>query len=435
MSVTRRFILSAIVLTSLTIFGQTSGKTVRKYKTPVESPTEAALRDAESAIEKQNYDAAEKSLRDAIVKDSNNYRAWFDLGFVLNAKGQRAESIEAYRKAVASNPTIFESNLNLGLMLAREGNSEAVKYLRAATLLKPSSHPTEETARAWLALAHVLEKSDPKGAVEAFRSAATLKPKDVEPHLGAGKVLESIKDYNGAETEYKRAVELDPKSSEALAGLVDVYQQSGRLNEAETVLRKYIVLDPQNATAHAQLGRVLAATNKTDEAIAEFRIAIALVPDNAAAGRELADLLFDAKKYADAQAILAPVLQKFPNDPMLHYSMGRILMYQLNYSAAQNEFLAAINLKNDFGDAYSELAITANENKNYELALRALDARKKFLEETPATYFLRATIFDHLRDKKQAIEYYHLFLDAANGKSPDLEWKAKHRLIALEPKK
>jgi hypothetical protein len=50
-------------------------------------------------------------------------------------------------------------------------------------------------------------------------------------------------------------------------------------------------------------------------------------------------------------------------------------------------------------------------------------------------FFLRATAYDHLGDKKQAAADYHLFLDAANGKYPDQEWQATHRLIAIEPKK
>ena len=45
------------------------------------------------------------------------------------------------------------------------------------------------------------------------------------------------------------------------------------------------------------------------------------------------------------------------------------------------------------------------------------------------------TAYDHLRDPKQAARYYHQFLDVADGKYPDQEWQAKHRLIAIEPKK
>ena len=49
-------------------------------------------------------------------------------------------------------------------------------------------------------------------------------------------------------------------------------------------------------------------------------------------------------------------------------------------------------------------------------------------------FFLRATAYDHLRDFKDASTNYHQFLEA-DGKFPDQEWQARHRLIAIEPKK
>ena len=48
------------------------------------------------------------------------------------------------------------------------------------------------------------------------------------------------------------------------------------------------------------------------------------------------------------------------------------------------------------------------------------------------SYFLRATAYDHLRDKKRAMQNYHDFLNAANGKFPDQEWQARQRLKAIE---
>jgi len=65
----------------------------------------------------------------------------------------------------------------------------------------------------------------------------------------------------------------------------------------------------------------------------------------------------------------------------------------------------------------------------------ALDARAKLLGETPMTYFLRASAYDHLRDYKRAAVNFHLFLKVANGKYPDQEWQATHRLITIEKKK
>jgi tetratricopeptide (TPR) repeat protein len=111
------------------------------------------------------------------------------------------------------------------------------------------------------------------------------------------------------------------------------------------------------------------------------------------------------------------------------------LLKQKQFPEAQQEFEVAIKLKPDFGAAYGSLAIAADENKNYPLAIKALDVRDKLLPPTTVGLFMRATAYDHLHDFKQASVYYHLFLDAAKGQYPDQEWQARHRLIAIEPKR
>src|SRR5215472_17949575 len=115
------------------------------------------LAQAEELIQHKDYSKAEPLLRKVVDADPANYVAWFDLGFLKNAVGQPEESIAAYRKSVAAKPDVFESNLNLGLQLAKTGDPDAEQFLRAATQLKPTSHPGEGLARAWLSLAHVVE--------------------------------------------------------------------------------------------------------------------------------------------------------------------------------------------------------------------------------------------------------------------------------------
>jgi tetratricopeptide (TPR) repeat protein len=112
-----------------------------------------------------------------------------------------------------------------------------------------------------------------------------------------------------------------------------------------------------------------------------------------------------------------------------------VFVKERKYAEAQQELLTAVKLKPDFGAAYGDLATAADENKNYELAIKAADARARFLPEVPVSYFLRATAYDHLRDYKMAAQQYHRFLEVANGEYPDQEWQARHRLIAIEPKK
>jgi tetratricopeptide (TPR) repeat protein len=393
------------------------------------------LTKAEEFIQKQKFAEAEPLLLEAVKSDPGNYVAWFDLGFAENGLGKRDDSIAAYRKSVAAKPDVFESNLNLGLQLAKTGQPDAEQFLRAATQLKPTSHVAEGRARAWLSLAHVLEASKPDDAISAYRQAAVLRPNDPEPHLATGLLLEKENKFADAEGEYKQALALDPASPDAVTGLANIYMHGRRFPEAESELRKVVASHPEEAAAHIQLGRVLAAQGKNDEAAAEMQQGAKLAPADSSAQRDLADLYFTTGKNEEAETAYRALIASHPNDAELHRSLGQSLLREKKFAAAQQEFLAAVKLKPDLGDAYGDLAFAASENKDYALTIKALDARLKFMPEIPTTYFLRASAYDHLKDVKKASANYHLFLNTANGKYPDQEWQAKHRLIALEPKK
>src|ERR1700692_2614472 len=206
--VTHAILLLAVVACGVG-FAQTH-TTVRHYKERIDD-TPPEIAQAEDAIQKNNFTAAEPLLKKALEKDPNNYQAWFDLGFILNRLGRTDESIAAYRKSVAAKPDVFESNLNLGLMLARSENPEAEEFLRAATTLKPTEHTAEGQARAWLALAHLVEDKKPEESLLDYHKAAELIPKDPAPHLSAGLLYERQKQYSDAESEYKQVLALDPQ--------------------------------------------------------------------------------------------------------------------------------------------------------------------------------------------------------------------------------
>jgi tetratricopeptide (TPR) repeat protein len=398
--------------------------------------TAATIAAAEAALDKKDYAAAESLLQPAVRLDPQDYRAWFDLGVLYNETGRKAEAIAAYRKSVAADPRIFEATFNLGLMLAQAHDPEAEKWLRTATQLTPTGKPAEGRARAWLSLGRVLEASDPAGALAAYAESAKLQPGDPEPHLSAGALLERQGRNQEAAREYSRAAQLDPKSVDAALGLANLAQKSGPLAEAEEAWRKYLELEPQNAAACFQLARVLAAEHKNPEAMDAYEGGLKLQPANQEAASELASLYEAAGKLDKAEALLRALLAAHPDDPQGHARLGSVLLHEHNSVDAQAQLLEALKLDPNQVDAYAGLALAAADNKDYELTIRALDARAKLgAPESPGTYFLRATAYDNLKDRKRAAENYHQFLQVANGRFPDEEWKARHRLMALEPKK
>jgi len=259
-------------------------------------------------------------------------------------------------------------------------------------------------------------------------------PDDAEAHYRAGDQLEKSGNLAGAEVEYKKSVELQPKNPSALGALAYIYSTQKRYPEAEAALRKFIEIDPQNAKAHLQLGSVLLESNQKDVAIKELSAASGLAGSDATLVKNVAELYATHSLYPQAAQQYSTALRLNPKDADAHYGFGVVLMQLRRFDGAQMELQRAVTLRPDIKEAYGDLAVAAAENKDFAGAIQALDARSRFLPDSAATYFLRATSYDHLKQMPQAAENYRKFLATDGGKNPNQEWQAKHRLIAIDKK-
>lgn len=432
-------LLIGLLAGGLVLWPATAPAQTRKAGTHRRIPSDEAVAaravaEAEAAMDKKDWAAAERQLREVVAKDTKNYRAWFDLGLVCNATGRRPEAIEAYRNSVAAKPDVFESNLNLGMLLVASGSAEAETFLRAATQLKPEEKPEEGLARAWGILGDVLKEKKPEEALAAYREAAQLAPKDPRPHFAAGGLLEGEEKLSAAESEFLKARELDPHSAEALDALVRLYTRDKRWTEAEAVLREFLKAEPGNSAARIQLGRALIELGRKDEGVAELETASKDPNDPNFCERCVAAVYLELEQYSRAEQHYRHLLALDPKNAGLHHALGIAFSHQNKYAEAEAEFAAAVVADPNLKEAYFDLAFAAQRNKDYPTTLRALDVRARFYPENALTYFMRATTYDSLRDYKQAAQNYHQFLLLANGMFPDEEWKARHRLKAIEPK-
>jgi tetratricopeptide (TPR) repeat protein len=409
--------------------------TIRHHQVQTQeaSAASALLGQAEALLAKDDYSGAQSLLEQATIKDPQSYQAWYDLGYAHRALHQDTQAITAYRKSLEINPKIFETNLNLGLTLAAAAeNDDAIKYLTAATELQPGSHPEQAKEHAWLSLGSLLITKDPPAAEHAFGEAAKLAPGDPEPHLRLGNFYESSNRLDQARDQYHQALSgsQGEARTQALRGLVNIAVASRQYSEAESKVRDYLAAAPADSQAHLLLGRLLAAQGKNDEALSE--LSRAGVQSDPAILREKAELLTAVHRESDALPIYKGLVEHRGDDARLRYEYGLALMHQQQWTASEEQLLAAVKLNPNLAEAYGDLAVASSENKQYDLTLKALEVRTKLLGDNPGTFFLRATALDHLRRYPEATQNYRQFLAAANGKYPDEEWKARHRLIAIQ---
>jgi tetratricopeptide (TPR) repeat protein len=392
---------------------------------------------AETKIDQRDFEGARPLLQKYLSQNPGDARALFDLGYVEDAASHEEAAAADYRKAIAADPKQFEARLALGLLLAHQAKfDEARGQLQQATLLAPEPPNPAAQAEAFRSLARLDRSSDPAAARDALVAALRLTPETPDDLLLTAQIAEANGDLELAQTAYQRVLASHPAvtarmQSEANAGLAELLIKQKKYGDAEPLLKSALERDPRDPGLNAQLATALLAQGKNDEALPVLETLSQLEPANASVDQMLADAYSQAGNPEKAEPIYARMALTQPGNEEILAGQGENLIRERQYLQAQQVLERAVQLKPDDGDAWSGLAFAASENKQYSIALHALSMRAKYMEETPATYFLWATSYDNLHESKQAQEYYQRFLAAAGGKFPDQEWQAKHRLVAL----
>jgi tetratricopeptide (TPR) repeat protein len=401
--------------------------------TASESPREAA----ENKIEQRDFEGARALLKKYLVQQPADARALFDLGYVEDAGSHEDAAAADYRKAIVADPKQFEARLALGLLLAHQGKyDEAREQMQQATQLKPDPPNPTAQAEAFRTLAELDRSSDPPAARDALVAALRLSPETPADLLLTAQIAEANDDAELAQTAYQRLLASHPAPPASVAqaatgGLAQLLIKQKKYADAEPLLKSALERDPRDPALTAQLATALVAQGKNDEALPLLEKLRQLEPGNASVDQMLADAYAQAGHPGKAEPIYAKMALADPGNEDVLAAQGENLLRERLYPLAQQVLERAVKLKPDDGDAWSGVAFAASENKQYAVALQALSMRAKYLAETPPTYFLWATCYDNLHQSKQAQDYYRKFLDSADGKFPDQEWQAKHRLVAL----
>ena len=431
-----RFAFFVLLSASVVGFGQSSAQNPEK-PTPAEvaaQPISDEVAQAEAAIIKADWKAAEDRLDPWLAAHPGDARALFDAGYVADAQNRQEAAAGFYRRAVEANPQSFEAHVELGMLLARQGKiSDARTELTKATELDPGVAGAVAKTRAWRALAEIDRANDPSKASEELLEALKLSPETSNDTLLAAELANHAGQFDAAEQAYRRILAKDPKSAAANAGLAHLLITRKQYPEAESLLRAALENTPEDTALIAQLATVLAAEDKA-EALPLFQKLHEAHPKDAAITRMLAAVLDDAGDSADSDKLYTSLLVTSPDDPKLLVAHGQNLIRQLKYAEAFATFDKATRLDESNADGWSGLAFAASKTNQPAITLHALTMRSKVLPENSSTYFLWATAYDTLHNKAQAAAYYHHFLDSSAGKLPNQEWQARQRLLVLEKK-
>jgi protein O-GlcNAc transferase len=221
----------------------------------------------------------------------------------------------------------------------------------------------------------LLAKGDRAGAVRVLQQVLKTSPRDGEARLMLGSIL--AEDGKGAEAiaQLGEAVRLMPRSPMAHNALGEAFIGSGDLKSARGAFEKAVAFDPKFGQAHLNLGTVLIQ-----------------------AGESAA-----AAKHLDRAIVL---LGNSPDAAHPRYLRAKIYTEQNEVEKAAAELKAAVTLRPDFAEAWSDLGEARRTLLDDAGALAAFERSVKLdSENSVSRYRLGA---EYLRQGKAHEAVLHL---------------------------
>jgi Flp pilus assembly protein TadD len=398
------------------------------------------VRTAESALERGDFAAAISALKPLAAAQPKNAHILYDLGFAEEHSGDDVAAAEAYKAAIAADPSLAEPQIALGLLDARNGRLDAAhNELESVGNLAGAS--PDLRGRALRSLAVLNEHADPEASRDELLAALKLTPETPADILLGARLAEHAEAFPEAESAYRRLLVITPNDPDATAGLAHSLAAQGKTADAESVLTAALKTTPADPRLLSQLAAVYAGEGKTEQAIPlieNLRTSDANAAANPAITRLLAHLYTLTGDHAKAESLFRSLVDQNPKDPTLLDGLASSLVEQQKFAEAQTLLTKAVAMRSSFpsdaewGDTAGRLAFAASRNHDPQMTLQALAERATVLPNSPASLFLEATAHDTLHQTKDAERAYRAFLALAGGKYPDQEFQARHRLIALE---
>ncbi len=389
-------------------------------------PLGTLLQQAQEAIDKKDYPAAVASLQGYLAQRPNDSLAHFQLGYAYTGLQRWDDAKSEYGKAVALDPKLAQAHLNLGLVLLDRDPAAAVEPFRHTAELQP------DQARPLFLLGLAYEKSgNIANAIEQYQAAQRLEPKSFDIRFALGRALLRAGRAPEAETQFHEAVELQKDSAPARLGLADSLQAQKKLEPAVDAFADYLRLQPQDRETRRQRASILIDLGRYEQGLAELDGSDASGQPSLESYKLRAEIYLRQSKWTEAADTLQKALQVAPADAELHARLGKVWLEKRDSAAAERELRRALQIDANWTEALRDLVAVYYLSEHYQAALEVMDLLAKRDTPTAGSWFVRATCYDKLDRKAEAVAAYEKFLALDQGHNETHEFQARQRVRLL----
>ncbi len=252
----------------------------------------------------------------AILNKQPNYLPAINLAAqIYETQGQPERALRELNRAIdlSKSPKDRASLLvRRGLTLAKLGrNSEAASSLAEASNANPSSWEAQYN------LGTLLIKTNPQGALAAFKRAATIRPEDGETQIAIASTQQRMGNHQSAYQTARRAVPLLVNANQKTQAQLIMGKSAYALAQytvAATSLRQAVANDPTQFEPQMWLGLTLLKLKDAAGAAAALENAVKINPASIEARINLGAVYISQNRPDAAVELLRGAVQAQPNN-------------------------------------------------------------------------------------------------------------------------
>ena len=362
--------------------------------------------------------------------ESEEAEARSELGEACMEAEAFAEAADHYRRITELHPDDIWAQLWLSCAFRQSGMlGRAIEVARIALEMAGSQ---DDRAEAYLQLAHAqLEVGDLDRALECYREATTLAPRDARARAELGHAYGLKQDWEQAEQCFQESVELaqDPEDlAEAWADLAWIANERAYHPLAEQRARQALGEDPDHAHAWLMLCWSLRVQGHIEEALAAVEQALDLARDQherADSYIEMGHTCSTADRLTQAAECYQRALDLGHEDAATYDALGWVLYNKRRLPQAERCFQAAISYDPCDPWPLRNLGLLYLDTNRLPEAIASC-RRAVAVNPTHAPSHLALACCYHERDPGQAIKHNLRALELDQS-SPD----ARHNLAQL----
>jgi tetratricopeptide (TPR) repeat protein len=189
-------------------------------------------------------------------------------------------------------------------------------------------------------------QGDVTGAIQAYEAALAVDPATVAPRVNLIALYGRQRDWPKAAAQYDALTSAGvtvPAEAHFNHGVCLAAQ--GKIDAAAALFHLALSLNPQYAGAWSNLGQIAEMRGRIEEAETHYRQAVEQAPADAAPHFNLARMLIAGRKYAEAIAVLQPVVGRdVPERPQYLFALATAHVLSGDVSTGRGYAIEARNL-------------------------------------------------------------------------------------------